>query len=88
MSNTKQQLYDKLIERDGLICGICDDTLTKEWILLNEWRAKKKPKRTSINIDIDHKIPYSKTGGHRWGDINNLRVVYRSCNNKKADMLY
>lgn len=83
---SKRKIMDYLIERDGMKCGICKESIEEEIGLYLTWRAfgKVAIKRTKINLDIDHKIPYWLVGGDKWGDLDNLQLVHKTCNKKKG----
>lgn len=51
-------------------------------------KNRRPYKRTNINLDIDHIIPYSKTDTtDRWSDVDNLQLTHRTCNTKKGSVL-
>ena len=84
---TRAQLYQAVMERSGLVCGICGESLEDEWLELLLWREHKHTKRTRIDIDLEHVIPKSKIQyeDNWWSDLNNLQLTHRSCNKKKGD---
>jgi len=96
-SQKRAVLYEKLRERDGLICGICGGSLKESWKKYQEWVAApagQKPKRKHADLTIDHKYPKSRirreTGfvyhrGWAWENEENLQLAHWECNNKKAD---
>jgi len=87
----KKNLYRYLIMRDGEVCGICDQSLSKEWneyILYSravENKTRKPYKRKNINLDVDHIIPVYYIGERSFDDINNLQMSHRTCNAKKSN---
>lgn len=94
MSHLK--LYIKLKEQKGLICGICKQSVEKEFEQLLLWfdvtfhnrTGLPRKKRTSINLDIDHIIPKSK-GPPPLDSTNiaNLQLSHRTCNRSKGASL-
>lgn len=84
----KKELYETLIDRDGLICGLCGEGLSEAYERLLQWRIDFVGKRKEINIDIDHIIPWSKIrNGTKFEDITNLQLAHRTCNQSKRDGL-
>lgn len=83
---SKKEIYDMLWEKSK-VCGICGEELDREWKQYQEWRKNpKSQKRTSINLDLDHKIPKSKLNKGDWlGYICNLQLTHKSCNNIKGN---
>lgn len=91
MRTNKHELYKKLKDEKGLLCGICGGDLIQEWELYKKYHNEAKSKsfkRTSINISIDHIFPKSQRRDvHWWSDIDNLQLVHTSCNVKKGDKI-
>ena len=61
------ELILSLIDRDGYRCQLCGELLPQD-----SWKL----------IDIDHKVPRSKGGGH---ELENLQLTHKSCNVRKYD---
>jgi 5-methylcytosine-specific restriction endonuclease McrA len=84
----RNDIYIKLSKK-GLVCGICGDSLEKEWKEYLEWRGNPKShKRTKINLNIDHIIPADYFRGSMRkikNDISNLQLSHKDCNNKKGN---
>lgn len=80
----------KLLENREWDCAICGVSLVNEVEQLKEYynqqydgaKMRKKTKRTSINIDIDHIYPKSKGGVN---ELFNFQLTHRECNKKKSD---
>jgi len=87
----KTETYFFLKERDGLKCGICKKSLTKEWAEYQEWMDSVKfHKRSSfarkkINLNIDHKIPRSRLKNKEYYKyMANLQLAHKTCNTEKG----
>ena len=93
-------LYSKLIERDTMdaVCGVCKGSLRGEIEKYREWvTSPQKYVRKRINLNIDHVIPRAVikkrvielgrdvTHSDIWGDLDNLQLTHKICNNEKAD---
>lgn len=97
----RRDIYDLLVERDGLVCGICKQSIEQEWakyLTWREWHEWKGPgnkpkqpfKRIKAGINLDHIQPKAnmKKGGSPREDINkldNLQIAHIECNNKKGN---
>lgn len=75
------------------MCGICGESLEPEYKQWLDWKAygrmAGRPKRTKINISIDHIKPKSKMREpglfeKRW-ELENLQLAHITCNNKKGN---
>lgn len=63
----------KVFERDGWICGICNDPIDPA-VPWPDDRSKS----------LDHIVPMSKGGGHVW---SNVQAAHLGCNVDKADRM-
>lgn len=95
----KRDIFVQLKNRDGLICGICGESLVKEWDKYQLWLSvprNKLIKRSACDLTIDHKLPKSLvrklpdwkyTKGWWYEDLDNLQLAHYTCNNKKGNSL-
>jgi 5-methylcytosine-specific restriction endonuclease McrA len=97
LKNSKRSIYEFLKERDGLICGICGESLLENWQKYQLWLANSSSiKRRQCNITIDHIIPksllrmkegFTPTRGWSLKDKDNLQLAHFDCNNKKGNKI-
>jgi len=86
----KRNLYTRLMQRDGLICHICGESLEKEYEELQIWykntfdKKVASTKRSKININVDHVIPWSISKNN---DEENLKLSHKVCNTKKGNSI-
>lgn len=97
VSSWRVPIYNLLKERDGLICGICKESLEGNWAKYQEWLTRPKAKslkRRACNLTVDHIIPRSvirrmdgfKGGPYwAWKDMDNLQLAHYTCNNAKGN---
>lgn len=97
-SSKRRNLYRRLRERDGLVCGICGGSLVEEWGKYEQWvawaelREGTKPKapfkRGKLELTIDHRVPKSLMR-HEPPEIRNgfinLQLAHKTCNVKKGN---
>lgn len=90
---TKRTVIEKLIERDGTVCGICRGSLIEE--LAQLWRYYNHPpntrgrqKRKTINVNIDHKTPKRFLPMKGLQVLSNLQLSHKTCNNEKGGQRY
>lgn len=62
--------YREILERDGLVCHVCGEAITKG------------PGHRNDALAFDHVIPLSKGGTHT---PENIKPTHAICNNRKAD---
>lgn len=85
----------ELYNKQNKLCKLCGLSLENEYGQLTRWLeqvkynnthpenpVKIRPKRTKIDIDIDHVIPKSKNGSN---DLDNLSVTHIHCNKSKGN---
>ena len=65
----------RLIERDGMRCGICGGMCDQNDHAWSKYFGPMYP-------TIDHIVPMSKGGGHTW---DNVQVAHAICNSYKCD---
>lgn len=75
-----------LAQRDGLVCGICGESLIQEYDNYMNWKKfgkKTFQKRKLANINRDHILPKSKGG--KWTP-ENLQLTHKTCNSDKGNI--
>ena len=65
--------YREIYERDGWVCGICDEPVD---------RALAWP--NPLSVSLDHIVPVSQGGAH---SRENAQCAHLSCNVRKGDSL-
>ncbi len=80
-----------------IICGICGESLEKEYAAYLKFREANvemrkmgkrlnspSKRRRKININIDHIVPHSKGG---LSELSNYQLTHTTCNTKKGNEL-
>lgn len=95
----EKTIIQKLVDRDGEICGICGKSIAEEMALYREYNEfnmemkrqkkllQKKIKdfrKTHVAVNIDHIIPKSKGGE---SGIENYQLAHMSCNSDKGNKI-
>ncbi len=96
-TSVKRDIYAFLRDRDGLICGICGESIEEQWERYQLWLSSPKSKlikRKDCDLTIDHILPKSLVRklpdwkykkGWWYSDRANLQLSHLVCNNKKGN---